>query len=110
MTDYITLECPECGRQKEVSNTRGARKLFCCSDYVAIVNGVEEPNFMLKPGHTVTYKKLITHHVNPPIPIRTHDWQAYLDGEEERGHCGWGETRKDAILDLLCEIDDRMEG
>jgi len=42
-----------------------------------------------------------TKHVFPPIPTRAMDWCAYLDGQEESGPYGWGETEADAIADLL---------
>jgi len=107
-TDYITLQCPECGRQKEVLAYRGAKSFSCCAAYVAVIDGVESDNFMLAPGHKTTYRKLVVTHVNPPIPIRTHDWSAHLEGDEEAGAKGWGETRRDAILDLLVELEDKM--
>jgi hypothetical protein len=44
--------------------------------------------------------KIITHYVNPPIPIRSYDWIAYLDGDEE-GLEGWGETEAEAVAGLL---------
>lgn len=51
--------------------------------------------------HKMTGRKIITTHVFPPIPVRSWDWCAYFDGEEERtnGH-GWGRTEADAIADL----------
>lgn len=52
-------------------------------------------------------KKIITRHVLPPIPIRTHDWHAYFDGEEEDGPIGWGETKEKAIEDLPKESASR---
>ena len=51
-------------------------------------------------------KKIITSNVRPPIPPDPttgkfgHDWVAYYEGEEESGHCGWGETEEEAIKDL----------
>lgn len=39
--------------------------------------------------------------VYPPIPIRMFDWCAYWDGDEERGHYGYGATADDAVADLL---------
>jgi hypothetical protein len=45
--------------------------------------------------------RIVTHHIYPPIPIRTRDWCAYRDGEEERGQYGYGRTEQEAIDDLL---------
>lgn len=39
--------------------------------------------------------------VCPPIAIRTHDWCAYYDGEEEAGMYGWGSTKAEAIQDFI---------
>jgi hypothetical protein len=49
----------------------------------------------------MTKPKIVTHYVCPPIPIRTHDWVAYRDGEEEAGGYGYGATEEEAIKDLL---------
>lgn len=46
-------------------------------------------------------KKIVTEHVYPPIPVRTHDWCAWFDGEEELGKYGFGETEEAAKSDLL---------
>jgi len=46
-----------------------------------------------------TAKKIVTSFVYPPIPLRTCDWVAYYDGEEE-GFRGWGETEQEAVEDL----------
>ena len=40
---------------------------------------------------------IITHHVYPPIPDRSHDWLAFLNGrEEETRFYGWGTTEDQA--------------
>jgi hypothetical protein len=44
--------------------------------------------------------KIRTEHVNPPIPIRTKDWSAWIDGREEDGPFGYGRTEQEAIADL----------
>jgi hypothetical protein len=44
--------------------------------------------------------KIITKHEYPPIPIRSFDWCAYHEGEEEQGWYGWGATEAEAISDL----------
>jgi hypothetical protein len=52
-------------------------------------------------------KKIVTVFVYPPILIRSMDWCAYYDGEEERGEYGEGETKEAAIADLLANyLDD----
>lgn len=43
--------------------------------------------------------KIITQHINPPIPVRHLDWCAWIEGEEE-GFKGWGDTEQAAIEDL----------
>jgi hypothetical protein len=51
-------------------------------------------------------KRIITEHVNPPIPVRTSDWCAYIDGTEEIGPYGWGSTEAEAVADLNDQIED----
>lgn len=41
-----------------------------------------------------------TSYVFPPIPIRTCDWAAWVDGDEESG-CWYGETEEEAVQALL---------
>jgi len=57
--------------------------------------------------------KLITSHIYPPIPDRSHDWCAFNDGEEEAGNYGYGATEAEAIADFIenCaeEHDDRLD-
>lgn len=48
-------------------------------------------------------RSIITVNEYPPIPIRTHDWCAYWDGDEELGQYGHGATEKEAINALLAE-------
>lgn len=45
--------------------------------------------------------RIVTVVLHPPIPIRSHDWCAYRDGEEERGRYGYGRTEQEAIDNLL---------
>ena len=55
-------------------------------------------------------KEIRTHHEFPPIPIRTFDWCAYRDGDDENGHShGWGRTKAEAIEDLLRLEDEENE-
>lgn len=42
----------------------------------------------------------------PPIPRRLFDWSAYIDGDEEYGPYGYGETEDDAIKDLKDQLED----
>ena len=44
---------------------------------------------------------LVTSHVYPPIPVRTSDWCAHYEGEEEAGNYGWGRTEAEAIADFI---------
>src|SRR5262245_2155797 len=97
-TGYITLTCHRCDFQKEVTRVRGANCFSCnCGDFIAIIDGEGD----LQGGCTVSYKRLKTENVHPPIPLRQFDWRAHLDGEEDRS-IGWGSERKEAIIDLLC--------
>ena len=45
-----------------------------------------------------------TSHQFPPIPIRSFDWLAYFEGDEE-GPQGWGPTEAEAIADLTENYD-----
>ena len=45
-------------------------------------------------------KTIVTSHPYPPIPLRSMDWQACFDGEEEDGPYGYGATETEAIEDL----------
>jgi len=48
--------------------------------------------------------KIVTQFVNPPIPVRSMDWQAHYDDDEPddngRMAVGHGATEQDAIDDL----------
>lgn len=48
-----------------------------------------------------------TEFVNPPIGIRCHDWQAWIDGQEESGIVGSGETEAEAVAMLLEMLEDQ---
>lgn len=50
---------------------------------------------------------IVTQHVYPPIPSRSHDWCAHYDGDEEAGGYGYGATEAEAILDFFdnCQAD-----
>jgi hypothetical protein len=50
-------------------------------------------------------------HDYPPIPIRSFDWSAHLDGYDGAPDAGWqpvghGATREAAIADLKNEIEE----
>lgn len=50
--------------------------------------------------------RIVTEHVNPPIPVRTSDWCAYYEGHEESGEYGYGATEAEAIADLKDNYGD----
>lgn len=50
--------------------------------------------------------KIITEHLNPPIPIRNYDWCATLEGYEPGGPSGHGATEQEAIDDLTNQLKD----
>ena len=48
-----------------------------------------------------------TEYINPPIPIRTHDWVAYDKDDPESG-CGFGRTEQEArdeFIELILEAN-----
>jgi hypothetical protein len=54
--------------------------------------------------------KIVTSNIYPPIPVRSFDWCAFFDGEEEAGGYGYGATEADAIEDFVeNHIDDQDE-
>lgn len=59
-------------------------------------------------------RKIVTTHVYPPIPVRTFDWCAHYDGDEESGQYGYGATEKAAIADFVAnyqeDCDLRLDG
>lgn len=50
-------------------------------------------------------RKIVTHYVYPPIPIRTMDWAAWFDDVGPEGPTGSGATEEEAIRDLLENAD-----
>lgn len=50
--------------------------------------------------------KVVVAHEYPPIPVRTMDYCAYVDGEEERGNYGWGATPAEALRELAEIIEE----
>ena len=109
MSQYLTLSCPTCGNQKEIMRFKGAHPLYCCHAYVAVVDGDDSESLLLRDCK-VTYRKVVITHVKPPIPTHEYDWSAHLDGDEEDGPKGWGVNRRDAMLDLVVEVETQMEG
>lgn len=49
-----------------------------------------------------------THHIFPPIPIRSFDWSAMRDDDEgEEGRpVGYGATEDEALRDLIEQLED----
>lgn len=48
---------------------------------------------------------IVTLYIYPPIPVRSFDWCAYLEGDEEDGPRGFGKTKEEAIENLKEELD-----
>jgi hypothetical protein len=59
-----------------------------------------------RTGASEPSRKIVTHYIYPPIPIRRFDWQAMYDGDEPPCICGHGATEQEAIDDLLSQTDD----
>ena len=51
--------------------------------------------------------RIKTQFINPPIPIRSHDYVAWVDGNEE-GPIGYGETEQEAIDCLSEQLDEEL--
>ena len=47
--------------------------------------------------------KIIIDHLAPPIPVRSYDYVAYVEDEED-GNKGWGNTPANALLELAIEM------
>jgi hypothetical protein len=47
--------------------------------------------------------------VYPPIPQRTFDWSAALDGYEPGDPLGCGPTKWEAVRDLIDQMEDRED-
>jgi hypothetical protein len=50
--------------------------------------------------------KIITNYAYPPIPIRQFDWSAITDNYEAGSPIGYGETKDQAVADLLDQLDE----
>lgn len=57
--------------------------------------------------HQIRGYSIVTTYVNPPIPYRSMDYFAYIDGEEELGKYGYGATEQEAIANLLELLQER---
>lgn len=53
--------------------------------------------------------KIVTQYVYPPIPNRSTDWMACVDGNDGDGPQGWGRTEAEAIADLKQQLEDEAE-
>jgi hypothetical protein len=48
-----------------------------------------------------------TEHAYPPIPIRSLDWCAWVDGTEDEDMIqGWGPTEQTAVSDLMERLEE----
>ena len=50
--------------------------------------------------------RIITQHILPPIPDRSHDWMACLYDRDD-GPTGFGATKAEAIADLKTQLDEQ---
>lgn len=53
----------------------------------------------------MTDPQIIVEYVHPPIPFRGHDYCASLDNYDGGDPLGWGETREEAIADLIEQLE-----
>lgn len=53
--------------------------------------------------------KIVIEYIHPPIPNRSCDWRAWIDGNEEDGPVGWGATKEEALRDLEEEMSESYE-
>lgn len=53
-----------------------------------------------------TTARIRTDYIYPPIPVRSFDWQATGDGYEPGCPIGHGATEREAIEDLLDQMED----
>lgn len=62
--------------------------------------------------HIINGVKIHTHHVYPPIPVRSMDWSAVTDNYDgapdssTRHQIGRGATEQEAINDLIEQLED----
>jgi hypothetical protein len=55
-------------------------------------------------------ENIITTYECSPIPIRNYDWSAVMECYEPGEPIDYGKNEQDAIDDLLCQEDDRLQG
>ena len=65
-----------------------------------VLDGVEARQAAMKPSAVRVAQ------INPPIPVRSFDWMAWIDGQEESGPVGYGATKDKALLDLAEQGED----
>ena len=53
--------------------------------------------------------KYITRYEYPPIPDRRWDWSAVTDEYDGTGPVGEGATEREALLDLLDQLEEKAE-
>jgi hypothetical protein len=72
------------------------------------INETLHPIFVgaLRPFAPALFPKAETTFVNPPIPVRSHDWSATLEGYEPGDAQGTGATERDALNDLFDKLAD----
>jgi len=49
----------------------------------------------------MTQRKILTDHINAPIPNRSWDWGVYFEDDNEHGIHEFGKTEQEAINNLL---------
>jgi len=54
-------------------------------------------------------EKILTTHINPPIPVRDYDWEAVRANYDEGDLIGYGKTEKEAVKALLLEESEKLD-
>lgn len=54
-------------------------------------------------------RKVNVSYERPPIPSTSMDWLATVDGQEENGPYGWGNSRWKALDDLASQLEEEEE-
>jgi NAD(P)H-hydrate repair Nnr-like enzyme with NAD(P)H-hydrate dehydratase domain len=52
-------------------------------------------------------RKIVLDPTFPPVPTRAFDWHAYLDGYEPGDAMGHGATVREAVVDLLDQLEEQ---
>jgi hypothetical protein len=60
-----------------------------------------------RTASVVAGMKIVTNFVYPPIPERSMDWEAHLDGYEPGEPVGHGATEADAVAELFAQLAER---